>query len=82
MKYLRTSDLAKTVGVHTNTVRRYVDRGLLPPVESSQSGYRRFTQRHLDCLSGFCIILTTVSAVHTRVIESLWKTVFVRFPIS
>lgn len=50
MKYLHTSDLAKAVGVHPNTVRRYVDRGLLPPVEYSPSGYRRFTPRHLDCL--------------------------------
>jgi DNA-binding transcriptional MerR regulator len=50
MNYLRTSDLARAVGVHPNTVRRYVDRGLLPPVEYSPSGYRRFTQRHLDCL--------------------------------
>ena len=50
MNYLRTSDLAKAVGVHPNTVRRYVDRSLLPPVEYSPSGYRRFTRRHLDCL--------------------------------
>ncbi len=50
MKYLRTSDLARTVGVHPNTVRRYVDWGLLPPVERSPAGYRRFTPRHLDCL--------------------------------
>jgi DNA-binding transcriptional MerR regulator len=50
MKYLRTSDLARDVGIHPNTVRRYVDRGLLPPVTRSPSGYRRFTQRHLDCL--------------------------------
>ena len=50
MKYLRTSDLARAVGVHPNTVRRYVDWGLLPPVEHSPSGYRRFTQRHLNCL--------------------------------
>jgi DNA-binding transcriptional MerR regulator len=50
MSYLRTSDLAKAVGAHPNTVRRYVDRGILPPVERSPSGYRRFTQRHLDCL--------------------------------
>lgn len=50
MNYLRTSDLAKAVGVHPNTARRYVDRGFLPPVERSPSGYRRFTQRHLDCL--------------------------------
>jgi hypothetical protein len=49
-KHLRTSDLAKAVGVHPNTVRRYVEWGLLPPVERSPSGYRRFTQHHLDCL--------------------------------
>jgi DNA-binding transcriptional MerR regulator len=50
MTLLGTSDLANAVGVHPNTVRRYVERGYLPPVERSPSGYRRFTQRHLDCL--------------------------------
>lgn len=49
-RYLRTSDLARAVGIHVNTVRRYVDWGLIPPVERSPSGYRRFTQKHLDCL--------------------------------
>ena len=49
-KFLRTSDLARAVGIHPNTVRRYVDWGLIPPVERSPSGYRLFTQRHLDCL--------------------------------
>jgi DNA-binding transcriptional MerR regulator len=50
VKYLRTSDLARAVGIHENTVRRYVDWGLLPPVERGSNGYRRFTQKHLDCL--------------------------------
>ena len=49
-KYLRTSDLAREVGVHPNTVRLYADWGLIPPVERSPAGYRLFTQRHLDCL--------------------------------
>ncbi len=49
-QYLRTSDLAKAVGIYPNTVRLYVDWGLLPPVERSPAGYRRFTRRHLDCL--------------------------------
>jgi DNA-binding transcriptional MerR regulator len=49
-QYYKTSDLAKAVGVHVNTVRRYVDWGLLPPVERAPNGYRRFTRRHLDCL--------------------------------
>lgn len=50
MEYLSTSKLAKAVGVHPNTVRRYVERGFLPPVGRSPAGYRRFTERHLDCL--------------------------------
>lgn len=50
MAFLRTSDLARAVGVHPNTVRRYVEWGLLPPVQRTPSGYRCFTQRHLDCL--------------------------------
>lgn len=49
-KYLRTSNLARAVGVHPNTVRLYADWGLIPPVKRSPSGYRLFTQRHLDCL--------------------------------
>jgi DNA-binding transcriptional MerR regulator len=50
MKYLRTSDLARAVGVHPNTVRRYVEWGLLPPVQRGANGYRHFTQKHLDCM--------------------------------
>ena len=50
MQYLSTSRLAKAVGVHPNTVRRYEQRGYLPPAQRSPSGYRRFTERHLDCL--------------------------------
>ena len=50
MKYLSTSQLARAVGIHPNTVRRYVDKGFLPPVGRSPAGYRRFTERHLDCL--------------------------------
>lgn len=47
----RTSELAREVGIHPNTVRRYIEWGLIPPVERSPNGYRIFTQRHLDCLS-------------------------------
>ena len=49
-KFLRTSDLARLVGVHPNTVRKYADWGLIPPVERSPSGYRLFTRQHLDCM--------------------------------
>lgn len=47
-RYLRTSDIAKAVGVHPNTVRLYEEWGFLPPVPRSPSGYRLFTEEHLD----------------------------------
>lgn len=46
-KYLRTSDIAKRVGVHPNTVRLYEEWGFLPPIPRSRSGYRQFTEKHL-----------------------------------
>jgi DNA-binding transcriptional MerR regulator len=49
-KFLRTSELARLVGVHPNTVRKYGDWGLIPPVERTASGYRLFTRQHLDCM--------------------------------
>lgn len=45
---LKTSDIAKEIGVHVNTVRLYESRGFLPPVLRSPSGYRLFTTRHLE----------------------------------
>jgi DNA-binding transcriptional MerR regulator len=45
--YLSTSDIAKAVGVHPNTVRLYEEWGFLPPVPRSPSNYRLFTETHL-----------------------------------
>jgi DNA-binding transcriptional MerR regulator len=50
MTFLHTTDIARAAGVHPNTVRRYVERGLLPPVQRAANGYRLFTQKHLDCM--------------------------------
>jgi len=47
-QYLRTSDIAKAVGAHPNTIRLYEEWGFLPPVPRSPSGYRQFTEAHLD----------------------------------
>ena len=51
--FLRTSDIAKAVGVHPNTIRLYEAWGLLPPIPRGPSGYRLFTEAHLDqmCLA-------------------------------
>lgn len=46
--FLRTSDIAGAVGVHPNTVRAYEAWGFLPPIPRTHTGYRLFTERHLD----------------------------------
>jgi DNA-binding transcriptional regulator YiaG len=56
MTHLSTSDLAQAVGVHPNTVRRYAERGWLPPVQRGANGYRLFPQKHLDCLRVACLV--------------------------
>ncbi len=47
MKYLKTSEIAKSVGIHPNTVRLYEKWGLLPTAARSPAGYRQFTGAHL-----------------------------------
>jgi len=56
MTHLHTTDLARAVGVHPNTVRRYVERGWLPPTPRGANGYRLFTPQHLDCLRVACLV--------------------------
>jgi DNA-binding transcriptional MerR regulator len=48
VRRLRTSDIARAVGCHPNTVRLYEEWGFLPPVPRSRSGYRLYTEEHLD----------------------------------
>ncbi|MGE5483661.1 MAG: MerR family transcriptional regulator [Ignavibacteriales bacterium] len=48
MKALRTSDVARAVGVHPNTVRLYESMGFLPAVPRGPNGYRLFSEFHLD----------------------------------
>lgn len=47
---MRTIDLARQVGLSAQQVRNYEAMGLLPAAERDASGYRRYTQRHLDAL--------------------------------
>jgi DNA-binding transcriptional MerR regulator len=48
MKYFKTSEVSKIFAIHPNTVRLYEAWGLLPAVPRSPSGYRLFTQDHVD----------------------------------
>lgn len=48
MKYYKTSEIAKIIGVHPNTVRLYEEWGFLPPIPRQTNGYRSFNEFHLD----------------------------------
>jgi DNA-binding transcriptional MerR regulator len=49
-RYLRTAEVARAVGVHPNTVRLYETWGFLPEIPRSPSGYRLYTERHIDLM--------------------------------
>lgn len=48
MRPLRTSDVAKALGIHPNTVRKHEEIGFLPKPTRAPNGYRQFTKRHVD----------------------------------
>ncbi|MBN1313179.1 MAG: MerR family transcriptional regulator [Anaerolineae bacterium] len=73
-RHLRTSDIAKAVGVHPNTVRLYEEWGYLSPVPRSHSGYRLFSEIHLDQMRLARTILNwPYPGGKTLVIELLYK---------
>lgn len=50
MKVYKTSEVAKIIGIHPNTVRLYEEWGLIPRPERLPNGYRVFTELHIDQL--------------------------------
>lgn len=47
MKTYRTSQIAKIIGIHSNTVRLYEDLGLVTPAKRLVNGYRVFNDKHV-----------------------------------
>jgi DNA-binding transcriptional MerR regulator len=48
VRHLKTSEIAKLVGVHSNTVRLYEQWGFISPVPRAPNGYRLYAREHLD----------------------------------
>ena len=44
----RTSEVARIIGIHPNTVRLYEELELIPKPERQQNGYRVFTDFHIE----------------------------------
>ena len=49
-KTYKTSEVAKLIGIHSNTVRMYEDLGLISKPSRKDNGYRVFTDLHIDQL--------------------------------
>jgi DNA-binding transcriptional MerR regulator len=47
-KPLRTRDLARDLGVHVNSIRKYEAEGLLPPLPRGGNGYREYSAANLE----------------------------------
>jgi DNA-binding transcriptional MerR regulator len=63
MKSYQTSQIAKCIGVHPNTIRLYEEIGFISKVERLPNGYRVFTDLHLYQLKIVRAALT-VEIVH------------------
>lgn len=50
MGIYRTSEVAKIIGIHPNTVRLYEEWGMIPRAERQANGYRVFTDFHIEQL--------------------------------
>ena len=50
MNTYTTSEVAKIIGIHPNTVRMYEEWGLIPLAERKSNGYRVFTDYHIEQL--------------------------------
>ena len=50
MNTYKTSEVAKMIGIHPNTVRFYEEWGLIPQAKRKTNGYRVFTDFHIEQL--------------------------------
>lgn len=48
MKIYKTSEVARIIGIHPNTVRLYEEYGLIPKPKRQKNGYRMFTDFHVE----------------------------------
>lgn len=48
MNIYKTTEIAKIIGIHPNTVRLYEEWKLIPKVARKENGYRIFTDFHID----------------------------------
>jgi DNA-binding transcriptional MerR regulator len=53
VRFFRPADLARLHGISPQSVRNYETDGILPPAERTDTGYRRYTGRHVAALRAY-----------------------------
>jgi len=56
-KFLRPVDLARAIGLSTQTVHNYEDCGFIPQAERNAKGYRLYTTQHLRAIQVARIVI-------------------------
>lgn len=55
MNSVRPIDIARKLNISTSSLRGYEERGLIPPTDRTENGYRIYTEEHLayfECIVG------------------------------
>ena len=86
-KFLRTSDLARAVGLSVQAIRNYEAVGFLPATTRTAKGYRMYTPQHLQALQiakmmipvfGWWRTRTILSAIHQQDLATALKEIDAR----
>lgn len=64
METYKTSEVAKLVGFHPNTIRRYEEWKLIPKPQRAKNGYRIYNEYHVE------LIRTAKVAFQVEVLQS------------
>src|SRR5437899_13028369 len=65
---MRPVDLARAAGVSTQQVRNLEAAGALPEAERSESGYRRYDERHMAALLTYQALAAGLGPVGARAV--------------
>ena len=71
-KSLKTHDLAKEIGLSTQTVRNYEQCGFIPQAERGDNGYRLYSRKHLHAIRTAQVMIKAYGWMNTqRIMQSI-----------
>ncbi|MGM0215993.1 MerR family transcriptional regulator [Enterococcus sp. AZ109] len=74
MGYYTTSQVAKLVNLHPNTIRRYEEWELIPKPKRAVNGYRIFTDYHVELIQ-LARIAFEIEILQSGLRQKMWKVI-------